>query len=71
MKIEKLNEDINNYLDEDAFHNFIYILFRFKETISSMEWHEKYGKLKREDVENYIKDFEKAANSLRKMVLGE
>lgn len=48
--------------------DFEYVFFRFKDTMKAAEQDIKRGWLSKEELENYIKDFEKGANSLRKII---
>lgn len=69
MKIKKLNEaSEDHYLVDWEMGDFEYVFFRFKDTMIAAEQDIKRGWLSKEELEDYIKDFEKGANSLRKII---
>lgn len=69
MKIKKLNEaSEDHYLVDWEMGDFEYVFFRFKDTIKAAEQDIKRGWLSKKELENYIKDFRKAANALEKII---
>ena len=68
MKIKKLNEfSEDHYLVNEEVGDFEYVFFRFKDTMRAAEQSVEKGWISEEELDNYIKDFEKGANSLKKI----
>ena len=69
MRVKKLSEAAeDHYIFGWEMGSFEYVFFRFKDTMKAAEQDIKRGWLSKEELEDYIKDFEKGANSLKKII---
>jgi hypothetical protein len=68
MKVIKLNEaSEDHYLVDWEVADFEAVFFRFKDTMKAAEQSVKKGWISEEEIDGYIKDFEKGANTLKKI----